>query len=113
VARPCKAVVKYVDFSRRIQQLCSAAVSNWRRNTAHYVVPSNFGGFAMPAPVPVPLPRSSLALDFFQLCLKLASGGLNLGFHPFLIDPYSSLHCLCLYLQHEAKLFVKVVPHVC
>jgi hypothetical protein len=37
-----------VDFSRHIQQLCSARVSNWRRNTAHDVVPSNLGGSAAP-----------------------------------------------------------------
>jgi hypothetical protein len=50
-------VIKYVDFSWRVQQLCCASVSNWSRNTAHDVVPSILSGFATPAPVPVPLPR--------------------------------------------------------
>jgi hypothetical protein len=56
--RCSKAVIQYVGFSRRIQQLCSATVSNWRRNTAHDVVPSNFGGFVVLTPVPLPLPPS-------------------------------------------------------
>jgi hypothetical protein len=81
VARPCKAVIKYVDFSRRVQQLCSATVRKWRRNTAHDVFSSNLGGFATPAPV---FSSSALGagLDFFQLRLELASGGLKLGFYP-------------------------------
>ena len=35
------AVIRYVDFYRRVQQLCSATVSNWRRNTAHELARSN------------------------------------------------------------------------
>jgi hypothetical protein len=48
------------------QQLCSATVSNWRRNTAHVVDPSNLGGFAAPVPFPVLwyAPRSAWASTF-------------------------------------------------
>lgn len=52
-------------------------------------------------------------VGFFQLCLELALGVLNFGFHPFLIHPYFSLHYLCLDLEHEAELFAKVVPCIC
>jgi hypothetical protein len=52
------------------------------------------------------------SLNFFQLCQELSSGGINIGFHLLLIDPYFSLHCLCLDLQHVAELLVKVVPYV-
>jgi hypothetical protein len=49
-------------------------------------------------------------VGFFQLCLERALGILNFGFHPFLIDPYFSLHYMFLDLEHEAELFVKVMP---
>jgi hypothetical protein len=65
VARPCKKVIKYVNFSWRMQQLWSATVSNWRRNTAHDVIPSNFGGFAALAPDPGIFPRSARASTSF------------------------------------------------
>jgi hypothetical protein len=58
---PCKAVIKYIYFSRYVQQLCSATVSNWRRNTAHNVVPSNLGGSIELETIPVPLLRSARA----------------------------------------------------
>jgi hypothetical protein len=72
VARPYKATIKYMDFSWLVQQLRSATVSNWCRNKAHDVVPSNLGGFPAPAPVPVPILLS--APVSFQLCPELASG---------------------------------------
>jgi hypothetical protein len=51
VARLCTVVIKYLDFSWLVQQLCSATFPNWRQNTAHDAVSPNFSEFAAPAPV--------------------------------------------------------------
>jgi hypothetical protein len=43
IGRPVLQVCdQIVDFSWRVQPLCSAAFSNWRPNTFHVAVPSNF-----------------------------------------------------------------------
>jgi hypothetical protein len=61
VARPFRAVIKYVNFCWGNQWLCSAMVLNWCQNTAQDVVPSNIGGCAVLAQTPGPLPSSVLA----------------------------------------------------
>jgi hypothetical protein len=58
-----------VAFSRCVQQLCSAVVSNWPQNMAHNVVLWNLGGFAMPVLVPLPPPLSARASTYLN-CVK-------------------------------------------
>jgi hypothetical protein len=74
-----KAVIKYVNFSCHVQQLCSATVLKWCQNMVHDAVPSNSGGFTAPVPVPVPLLPYALNSTSFN-CVWNCSGDLNLGF---------------------------------
>jgi hypothetical protein len=62
-ACPCKAVIRYEDFSWRVQPLCSATVSSWHRNTVHAAVLSNSGSLAVLKLFSVPhlYPANSLA----------------------------------------------------
>jgi hypothetical protein len=82
VARPFKAVIKYVNFTWHVQQMCSPTFSNWHRKMAHDVAPSIVGGFTAPALVPIPLLRSAPASTSFNCVWN--SHGLNIGFYSFL-----------------------------
>jgi hypothetical protein len=70
-ARPFSAVIRYVDFSWSEQRLCSATVSNWRRNTAQDVFPLNVGGYTVIVPTPCARPSSALASTASYLAWNL------------------------------------------
>jgi hypothetical protein len=57
---PSGLEIMYVDFSRYDQRLCSATISNCRRETLHVVVPLNVGGGAALAPTAGVFPGSVL-----------------------------------------------------
>jgi hypothetical protein len=50
--------------------------------------------------------RFGSRLNFFQICLELASFDLSLGVHPSLIDSYFSLYYPCLNLEYQVELLV-------
>jgi hypothetical protein len=94
-----------VDFSRLGEQLCSATVSNWRRNTAHGVVPSNLCGFVAPAPVPLPFPCSASASS----PLNCVWNSRRVAFILFRLILIRAFIACTSDLDHEAQFFMDVV----
>jgi hypothetical protein len=97
-------MIKYVDFSRHVQQLCSPTFSNWCQNMAHGTRCSPIKLRWLHRAHASSCSSSALApgLNFCYLGLESSPRGI-----------YWGLRHLCLVLHHEAKLFVKVIPCVC